>query len=157
MKYKFVFILFLLSFLINCSDYFTKDDIIFHDDTLYFKDSTLFNGELRTYYQVTGELLMVEEYKDGLRDGKLIQYYKNGYKKEQIEYKNGKKFGYHISYFSNGNKGRIKGFKNDTAHGIEDHFFRNGQVWRRMDFENGKLVGQKIYELPEFQSGPEVK
>jgi hypothetical protein len=66
MKYKFIFILFLLSFLINCSDYFTKEDIFFRDGKFYFKDSSLFTGELRSYYQVTGELLMLEEYKDGL-------------------------------------------------------------------------------------------
>jgi antitoxin component YwqK of YwqJK toxin-antitoxin module len=111
-NYKLIIIIFLFSFLINCSDYFTQEDIFYKEDKLYFKDSTLFTGELRSYYPVTDEIQLVEKYKNGKRDGDLIQYYKNGFIKEKISYKNGKKNGYHTSYFTNGNIGCIKGYKN---------------------------------------------
>lgn len=105
------------------------------------------------------------DYKDGLKDGKLIKYYNNGIKKIVITYKKNRLEGTTKEYFSNGKlkdvieyknnfrngrtvryniKGTIvsdNGYKNGLKDGMSSTYNYKGRLVKRVPYKNGLKYG----------------
>ena len=119
---------------------------------------------VRRYYK-NGNKEWEEEYQNGQRHGKSIEWDENGNKLWEHEYQNGLRHGKHISWNEKGNKFWEVEWKNGQLHGKHFTWYENGNRYWEREFQNGKLHGKaiewdeggnkKIEE--EFQNGVKVK
>ncbi|MBI2730117.1 MAG: hypothetical protein HYX40_05095 [Sphingobacteriales bacterium] len=122
-------------------------------------------GEWR-YYNFDGTLSATENYKDGLLEGKAINYFRNsnikssgsyssdketgehnsyyysGSVKEVSNYTNGKLNGIKKLFFGNGNIQAIETYKEDSLDGNYKSYFKNGQLASELSYVNGKAAGK---------------
>ena len=68
----------------------------------HFIDSTSIDGIAR-YYDSSGVLNGVTNFRDGIKEGISINYYPNGKVSDSVEYRSGKEFGYWKEYDEKGN------------------------------------------------------
>jgi len=104
------------------------------------------------------ECTIMEQYKNGLKDGWQYAFYPNGKKKYEGEYKNGKPVGLHVFYDKNGHI-TIKKWYNASGETREEHY-NNGKLSLLIISENdqpkevkhfdqnGKLISHTIYKTP---------
>ncbi|WP_279119491.1 toxin-antitoxin system YwqK family antitoxin [Fusobacterium varium] len=147
----------------------------YRDGALYRKVKFLGNsewnyeGEAKLYFQ-TGEILGIEEFKNGTLDGKSVYYYKNGNIHQKGYYKNGGREGEYIIYYENGNmeektfyqKGALKNGRRITYYengNIRTESFHDNQGLYHGEvkkyYENGKVKVIEIYEHGKFISKKE--
>ena len=147
----------------------------YRDGALYRKVKFLGNsewnyeGEAKLYFQ-TGEILGIEEFKNGTLDGKSVYYYKNGNIHQKGYYKNGGREGEYIIYYENGNmeektfyqKGALKNGRRITYYengNIRTESFHDNQGLYHGEvkkyYENGKVKVIEIYEHGTFISKKE--
>ena len=67
-------------------------------------DDKPYTGKVFDLDKSTGTKVMEGRYKDGLKDGKWTDWFKNGQKEEERTFKDGEKDGLWIEWYSNGQK-----------------------------------------------------
>jgi len=104
------------------------------------------HGECRWYFE-DGSDKRIENYKDGVLDGRLTRYVKNkgdsaSVKEKEIDYKNGLMDGRYISYFANGNVQTELGYKAGKENGAIKYFHDNSQLALEGEYKMGVKVGK---------------
>lgn len=100
----------------------------------------LLDGEL-TLYNREGIKVANSNYRKGLREGISTIYSVDGRVLMTAEYQNDKKNGLAYQYFPNGTVQQQNAFINDLEEGEEKVFFENGEVSALRPFSQGKLNG----------------
>lgn len=128
----------------------------------YFKNDER-DKTWKFYDEETGLLSSIENYKNGMLEGRQFYYYPNGKLKLRSFYDRNKKFGTWISYFESGKPKIIARHYDDENLVIITSFEENGKilssgllkngekngVWRFFD-ENGKI----LYDINYLDSVP---
>jgi antitoxin component YwqK of YwqJK toxin-antitoxin module len=77
------------------------------------------HGIWREYYDETGNMMIEEQYRDGIQDGRFASYHPNGQVLSEGQFCNGQREGYFKVYDEQGNNIRNLFFVNDIQ--IEDN------------------------------------
>lgn len=98
-----------------------------------------------TFYDIDGNVLAREAYKDDLKNGESVTYFDNGKVAEITHYENGKRQGEWRQNFETG-KPKAKGnYVNDLLEGEVTYFYPNGKVRMKGNFKKGKMHGIWYY------------
>ncbi len=85
-------------------------------------------------------------FKDGLRHGVQLTWFKNGQLKSEYHYLNGIEHGKRSGWHANGNPHFVEYFINDLPHGTFKQWHKNGQLILEQFYEDGKQQGvQKMW------------
>lgn len=105
-------------------------------------------GEWKYYHKNSNKLLRTEQYdNNGLQQGELLVYYKNGTIAERTIYKDGKLNGLSIWYNEKGVPVKEFVFENDELHGLSKYFSNEGELLIEGAYRRGKKHGiWKYYE-----------
>lgn len=147
-------------------------------DNANFKDGQR-HGVAEEYYNDTGKLRALINYKNGTFDGEFKSYYPNGNIQIEANYKNGVIDGAYKEYYDNksikiiGNykeslqdgewriylgNGKLKSlvnYKDGALNGIKEDYYANGNLWTRRGFENNTQEG--VYEVYYENGSPQFK
>lgn len=100
---------------------FKKDGQIFHSN----KEGK-FEGQALVYSK--GHLMSIGNFKNGLREGFVTQYFSNGIIKNKTFYKDDKIEGMEYEYYDNGKVNYKANWKNNKYYGSEWHWLNNGTL-----------------------------
>ena len=122
-----------------------QQDIYSKNKILKAKKSLLENGKMKiiSYYENGNkeeEVFVINE----LFDGEALVYYPGGKLKEKDFFKNGKRDGEAIIYYENGNVKQKSLFKNDKREGDLFMYYPSGKLRQTEKFINGKEDGEVI-------------
>jgi len=122
-----------------------KQDIYSKNKILKAKKLLLENGKMKiiSYYENGNkeeEVFVINE----LLDGEALVYYPNGKLREKDFFKNGKRDGEAIIYYENGNVKQKSLFKNDKREGDLFMYYPSGKLCQTEKFINGKEDGEVI-------------
>ena len=122
-----------------------KQDIYSKNKILKAKKFFLENGKMKiiSYYENGNkeeEVFVINE----LLDGEALVYYPSGKLKEKDFFKNGKREGEAIIYYENGNVKQKSLFKNDKREGDLFMYYPSGKLCQTEKFINGKEDGEVI-------------
>jgi len=129
--YPLLSVLFLISW--GCSNS-GKDNLEYHEDNkgiLYIgysgdpKSRQKYNGTFRNFYPNTEREFSID-YKDGLKHGKLVGWYKNGNIKIEEYYENGKRNGLSKFWYENGNQKDVVHYKDEEIFKIIGRWNEDG-------------------------------
>lgn len=123
-----------------------KDGALYRKVKFLDNNERKYEGEAKLYFQ-TGEILGIEEFKNGTLDGKSVYYYKNGNMEEKIFYQKGAlKNDRRITYYENGNI-RTESFHDNQGlyHGKVKKYYENGKVKVIEIYEHGKFISKKEF------------
>lgn len=148
---KFFFILLILSFSLGCKTQEKSND---HEIPVTIID---------TIQQ--SDHLIINTYKNGLKDGLWREYYNNGQLKSEGSYSNGYKEGLHKEWFENGILSLEGYYENNLANGEMKWYHEKGHLaateqmknnirtglWKIYDIEDGKIGAEG-----EFENGKEI-
>ena len=82
--------------------------------------------------------------KNGLINGKYVEYYKNGNIKETGTYINGEISGKYIENFRKGNLKREIFYENGNLNGIQKEYYdKNDSIYREIEYYYGNPVNQE--------------
>jgi len=131
-----------------------QQDIYSKNKKLKAKKFFLENGKTKiiSYYENGNkqeEVFAINE----LFDGEALVYYPSGKLKEKDFFKNGKSEGESIIYYENGNVKQKYTFKNDKREGDLFIYYPSGKLLQKRNFINGKAEG----ELVEYYENGVVK
>lgn len=160
MKAEYKFLLMFL-FLFPCAFLHaeTKSQLEFKDGVYFSKTTNSpFTGVVFDFYS-NGEMKSSESYKNGLNDGPLIVWNKDGKKVTEYNYKEGKRHGKLTKWFKNGNKMFELQFKDGKSSAPHIYFYPAGEKRDEMTYcengdcyvktwdKNGKLIAEGKYHL----------
>ena len=122
-----------------------QQDIYSKNKILKAKKFFLENGKMKiiSYYENGNkeeEVFVINE----LLDGEALVYYPSGKLKEKDFFKNGKREGEAIIYYENGNVKQKSLFKNDKREGDLFMYYPSGKLCQTEKFINGKEDGEVI-------------
>ena len=122
-----------------------QQDIYSKNKILKAKKFLLENGKMKiiSYYENGNkeeEVFVINE----LFDGEALVYYPSGKLKEKDFFKNGKRDGEAIIYYENGNVKQKSLFKNDKREGDLFMYYPSGKLRQTEKFINGKEDGEVI-------------
>ena len=122
-----------------------QQDIYSKNRILKAKKLLLENGKMKiiSYYENGNkeeEVFVINE----LLDGEALVYYPNGKLREKDFFKNGKRDGEAIIYYENGNVKQKSLFKNDKREGDLFMYYPSGKLCQTEKFINGKEDGEVI-------------
>ena len=131
-----------------------QQDIYSKNKKLKAKKFFLENGKTKiiSYYENGNkqeEVFVINE----LFDGEALVYYPSGKLKEKDFFKKGKREGETIIYYENGNAKQKSTFKNDKREGDLFIYYPSGKLLQKRNFINGKAEG----ELVEYYENGVVK
>lgn len=76
-------------------------EVLFKNDKRLTTNGQYFDGQDKLFFE-NGKLWLVENYKNGLLEGKYEEYFEDGKLKKESTYKNGKLIGLSIEYYAQG-------------------------------------------------------
>ena len=122
-----------------------QQDIYSKNKILKAKKSLLENGKMKiiSYYENGNkqeEIFVMNE----LFDGDAFAYYPSGKLKEKDFFKNGKREGEAIIYYENGNVKQKSLFKNNKREGDLSMYYPSGKLLQTEKYVNGKEEGEVI-------------
>lgn len=97
---------------------------------------------LDTHYLDDGKV--VYPYYYGKKEGKVINYFKNGQIRCSCEHVNDVRHGEYISFHSNGKVQAKLNFMNDERHGYGVWYFTNGQIASEGFYTHGRKDGEYL-------------
>ena len=109
-------------------------------------------GEAIFYFDSTGNQAQKENFKNGLRNGKSIQFDNNPTNDtlEFTSYKNNQLDGFKKEFYPNKKVSSIAEYKNGIQNGIQKSFSEDGKIKMEIAYQNGKKHGEWRYY---FNSG----
>jgi len=93
--------------------------------------------DIRKEYYPDGTLAMELEFKNDVRNGKLIIYYPNGNIQQEGSYTNDKEDGLFKEYYETGELEREGFFKDGKQHGMLKGYYKNGTLQTIQFYKNG--------------------
>ena len=129
---------------------FKNEEIVQQD--IYSKNKIL---KAKKFFLENGKMKIISYYENGnkeeevfvineLFDGEALVYYPSGKLKEKDFFKNGKRDGEAIIYYENGNVKQKSLFKNDKREGDLFMYYPSGKLRQTEKFINGKEDGEVI-------------
>jgi len=116
-----------------------------HNDIIFYLNEK-FNG---TLFEIGGnnqDTILLENYKNGLLNGRFYKRYPNNQLMEVREYTQGRKNGKQIAYWENGNKRFEFIAKDDAYEGEMKEWTQDGKLFHWAHFKNGQEEGkQKLW------------
>lgn len=98
-------------------------------------------GEWLYYHEKSQNLMMQENYKNGILDGKKITYFPNGKITEETQFSNGMKHGKNYYYSPDGILLKKLHYQNDQLQGPALYYDAYGKVVIEGSYKNGKKHG----------------
>ncbi len=107
----------------------------------------VFDGLSTTYYDLGENFKHYEiNYKDGLLEGKVLEFFPDGSKKMEMTYNAGKPVGEELYYFNNETISYRYAYKDGALNGKHTSFYSNGNLQMEGQFTNGFKTGVwKLY------------
>ena len=129
---------------------FKNEEIVQQD--IYFKNKVL---KAKKFFLENGKMKIISYYENGnkeeevfvineLLDGEALVYYPSGKLKEKDFFKNGKREGEAIIYYENENVKQKSLFKNDKREGDLFIYYPSGKLCQTEKYVNGKEEGEVI-------------
>ena len=109
-----------------------------------------FEGVNKTFHLDGKTVATVKNYKNGVLEGKVFEYYENGNKKLEATYKNGVLNGVLKKYSINGTLLSSAHYANSQLDGLYKEYFVTGTPKIEIEYYNGKKEG---YSKEYFSSG----
>ena len=113
-------------------------------------DSNIVNGKI---YSKNNNKIYLGDIIDGKKNGKWIELYSNGNKKNQFVYKNGLLNGPYTLWYKNNIKGEYGFYKNDKKDRLIIKWDQKGKKYSSVTFKDGFYHGRIIF----YKSNGEVK
>jgi antitoxin component YwqK of YwqJK toxin-antitoxin module len=113
------------------------------------------DGKLTLWY-INGQIKSEKNYKNGTIDGKLTIWNENGQALLEENYKNGKKDGKLTSWYESGQIKSEKNYKNGKKDGKLTSWYKNGQMSSDGNYQNGKENGKDTMWYENGQKTLEV-
>jgi antitoxin component YwqK of YwqJK toxin-antitoxin module len=114
---------------------------------VYHYKNNLLNGLHQLFYPKNEQEKTVKSleanYKNGLIDGELSEYNKEGHKIHRTLYKNGVKDGISVAYFEDGKTHITMTYKNNLLNGTVTEYFPNGKIKRTTPYLDGLKEGKE--------------
>ena len=135
---------------LKASMYYLKDQKTIRAK-LYFKEGPLFaigkycgkeKDSTWHYYSTDSVLLMVETYKNGLKQGVTKKYFWNGQLLEEKGWKDGKLHGVWRQYYPDGNIAMVTRHVEGKRDGMFQTFYENGRLQIQGNYKNSKMHGK---------------
>lgn len=118
------------------------ESLVSKDGKAYEKGATApFTGKAIKYFP-NGDIQTSLEYKAGLPDGEIINWYKKDVKQLEGFVENGLKTGVWKLYFENGKLKKQTTYKYNLENGEESFWFEDGTLQKRGSYTNGQLHGK---------------
>jgi len=118
--------------------FFSKDGVLESEGNMQKKNRI---GEWIYFFNDGKTILSKENYINGLLDGKLEVFYKNGKLTELAHYQKGKLNGQRIRYGDTGKETENISYKEDVIHGSAIIYDEKGDVYARGSYTNGIKSG----------------
>ena len=100
------------------------------------------DGAWREYNDVTGVIMKLNEYKEGIQNGTLLTFSNNGSVQVEETYLNDKKNGErHVFGNFGGRMKTLENYKEDILEGIKKTFYDDGKVQEEGNYKKGKRDG----------------
>lgn len=93
------------------------------------------------FYGDGGYTVMTVTYKNGLKDGVSVLYFKSGVVMDSLTYTADKLNGVRTQYYDNGQKLAVIGYKNGVPDGEYISYFDTGEIDREGNYVEGKREG----------------
>jgi antitoxin component YwqK of YwqJK toxin-antitoxin module len=93
------------------------------------------------------------DYKNGIKDGIIREFYENGKPSIETVIKAGKKQGMTKEYYSTGKIKAKRPYKNDVLDGAVEEYHENGAMSMTGEYKSGKQTG----EFREFRDNKQLK
>jgi len=106
-----------------------------------FFDKDLLHGT-DTILRENGTIVISQEWKHGMLDGKWLEYYETGEKEAEGTFKNGN--GTLIRWYKNGAISEITPYKKSQLHGTSITWYQNGKKSSETHLKNGVAHGELI-------------
>lgn len=112
----------------------------------YYTKNGKTEGISKTYHIINDieQLLVEENYLNGLRHGTYIRYHDNMNIRQKFTHVNGLKEGIYTSYYTNGNIEYEITFSKDVKEGVEKCYFPSGKLLYITNYKNNKKDGLHI-------------
>lgn len=94
------------------------------------------------------DTVTVENFKNGVLDGKQMTYFPNGQLATDITFVDGKKQGAFFNYFNNGQLEQEGTYLDDQLHGSLKIWYRIGKLKRQAYYDNGDKTGKWTFLNP---------
>jgi formylglycine-generating enzyme required for sulfatase activity len=101
---------------------------------------TPYSGWYKIMYP-SGQVRLLSEVKEGLQDGKFVQWFENGQKKLEATFLKGESHGKASFYYKNGQLEQEVEWQNGLQQGKEISWYENGQVSEETYYHQGKADG----------------
>ena len=101
---------------------------------------TPYSGWYKIMYP-SGQVRLLSEVKEGLQDGKFVQWFENGQKKLEATFLKGESHGKASFYYKNGQLEQEVEWQNGLQQGKEISWYENGQVSEETYYYQGKADG----------------
>ncbi len=115
---------------------------------------------LATGFDRNGKVMTEKEWKNDLPDGKSIEYYSTGVKRNEITYVAGKKNGAALFYDENGVTSMEGSYRDDLSDGIWKVFDKEGKLKYQIKYDKGEILDSRALDslqLKEFKKYDRVK
>ena len=96
--------------------------------------------EIVTTY-VTGEVSRRHTEINGIKEGKMTEYFKDGSIKAEMEFKNGLQIGKSVIYYPSGKVRQVQYYEEGKLHGADTMFYENGKPEFLRTFSKGLKDG----------------
>lgn len=141
------FFVFLGAFSFSYSDEINSWGQLIKKGNIYLKKTTKkpFTGVLKNFYP-TGEVSLIDNFKDGKQHGDFKSFHKNGKLSMKGKFIEGMQHGEWFEYYDDGslfwNLKYINGKKED---GIFQMFHKNGKIHSEVTLKNGEPITNWVY------------
>jgi len=120
---------------VSCK-YRKKDKVSYCVD----KDNKNITGEIRKY--ADGKITLSIPVKDGLIDGTVRAFKRNGEKKYEKNYQNGQVHGLYDTFYEGNKIETSTTYKNNIKEGIAKHYYTNGYIEKQLTYVADKMDGK---------------
>ena len=110
---------------------------------------TPFTGKTVSYYDADNDVIKIKQIKgemslkDGVVNGHMIAYYRNGQIQEDVEFKKGIPHGNYKLYYEDGTLMKEGNTKDGKKEGLHKSYYENGQVEFEENYLNDNLDGTR--------------
>jgi antitoxin component YwqK of YwqJK toxin-antitoxin module len=157
-----------ISLLVSCTSPLASESVLILEDTdqrfstsveLVMLDKTAFSGRMYGFYLGSQDTAYISSYRNGLLHGTQLQFWENGFVKEQRFFDQGEKEGAYISWWPNGQKQFEYFFESGEYEGELKEWNSEGMLTRIMNYEKGYESGvQKWwYDSGEIKANYVIK
>ena len=138
-------------FLLNISKSFAEEinswgELIRKGEIYYKKKGNIpYTGVLRNYFP-TGEISLINNFKDGKQHGSFKSFHRNGNLAMEGQFLDGKQHGFWSEYYDNGKLyWKLEYIEGIAADGPFQMFHKNGQIKSEVVYSNGKPASNWMY------------